>query len=81
LPVWGAMVAKSFGPARFGRALGTMNLAMAPLTLLSAPYAGHLFDRHGSYELAFMSYAGFLALGALALVPLRFPTVHARLHG
>lgn len=81
LPVWGAMVAKTFGPARFGRALGAMNLAMAPLTLLSAPYAGHLFDRYGTYELAFMSYAAFLTLAALALVPLRFPTDHARLRG
>lgn len=73
LPVWGAMVARSFGPARFGRALGAMNLAMAPITLLSAPYAGYLFDRYGSYEYAFLSYCGILAVAALALAPLRFP--------
>jgi MFS family permease len=79
LPVWGAMVARSFGAARFGRALGAMNLAMAPLTLLSAPYAGQLFDRFGSYQLAFASYAGFLVLAAFALVPLRFPADPARL--
>jgi MFS family permease len=81
LPVWGAMVARSFGPGRFGRALGAMNLAMAPLTLLSAPYAGHFFDRFGSYEMAFASYAAVLALAALALVPLRFPADPARLGG
>jgi MFS family permease len=73
LPVWGAMVARSFGQARFGRALGAMNLAMAPITLLSAPYAGYLFDRYGSYEVAFLSYCGILAVAALALAPLRFP--------
>jgi MFS family permease len=79
LPVWGAMVARSFGPARFGRALGAMNLAMAPVTLLSAPYAGYLFDRFGSYEWAFASYAAVLAVAALAPVPLRFPADRARL--
>jgi predicted MFS family arabinose efflux permease len=79
LPVWGAMVARSFGPARFGRALGAMNLAMAPVTLLSAPYAGYLFDRFGSYEWAYASYAAVLTMAALALVPLRFPADRARL--
>lgn len=81
LPVWGAMVARSFGPARFGRALGAMNLAMAPVTLLSAPYAGYLFDRFGSYELAFATYAAVLAVAAMALLPLRFPVDQARLGG
>jgi MFS family permease len=79
LPVWGAMVARSFGPARFGRALGAMNLAMAPLTLASAPYAGHVFDSFGSYEWVFVSYAAVLGIAALALVPLRFPPDPARL--
>lgn len=73
LPVWGAMVARSFGTARFGRALGAMNLAMTPITLLSAPYAGYLFDRYGSYQLAFLSYCAFLAAGLLPLALLRFP--------
>ena len=73
LPVWGALVARSFGPARYGRALGAMNLAMAPITLLSAPYAGFIFDRTGAYATAFLSYCGILLLAALALVPLRFP--------
>jgi MFS family permease len=81
LPVWGAMVARSFGPERFGRALGAMNLAMAPLTLLSAPYAGYLFDRMGSYEWAFASYAAVLTIAVLALVPLRFPADRATLDG
>ena len=73
LPVWGAMVARSFGQARFGRALGMMNLAMAPITLLSAPYAGYLYDRLGDYEVAFASYCGFLLLAGGALTLLRFP--------
>lgn len=77
LPVWGAMVARSFGQTLFGRALGAMNLAMAPITLLSAPYAGYMFDRFGNYEIAFLSYCGILLFGAVALALLRFPTLDA----
>jgi MFS family permease len=73
LPVWGAMVAKSFGRIWFGRALGAMNLAMAPITLLSAPYAGFIYDMKQSYELAFLSYCGFLAIAAVSLLFLKFP--------
>ena len=75
LPVWGAMVARSFGQALFGRALGAMNLAMAPITLLSAPYAGFMFDRYGNYDVAFLSYCGILLIGAVALTLLRFPAL------
>lgn len=73
LPVWGALVARSFGARRFGRALGAMNLAMTPITLLSAPYAGYLFDRTGSYSAAFGSYCLILLVALAALVPIRFP--------
>ncbi len=73
LPVWGTMVARSFGTRRYGRALGAMNIAMAPITMLSAPYAGYLFDRHGSYHIAFTSYAGLMLIAAMSLIPLRFP--------
>jgi MFS family permease len=67
LPVWGAMVARSFGAARVGQALGAMNLAMAPLTITAAPFAGRIFDATGGYRPAFLSYLAVLAAGALAL--------------
>ncbi len=67
LPVWGALVARSFGAARVGQALGAMNLAMAPLTIAAAPFAGRVFDATGGYRAAFLSYLGVLAAGALAL--------------
>ena len=73
LPVWGAMVAKGFGRRSFGRALGIMNPAMMPITLVGPPLAGRIFDRTGSYDLAFQVYLGALVVGALVLLPLRFP--------
>jgi MFS family permease len=73
LPVWGALIARSFGAARVGVALGAMNLAMAPLTIMAAPYAGWLFDATGSYRPAFLSYLVVLATGGLALKLLQLP--------
>ncbi|MDJ0657004.1 MAG: MFS transporter [Xanthomonadales bacterium] len=74
LPVWSAMVARSFGPAGFGRALGAMNLAMMPITMLSAPFAGWVYDATGGYAMVFQAYMATVILAALVLVPLRFPS-------
>jgi MFS family permease len=73
LPVWAGLVARCFGTARVGQALGAMNLAMAPLTIMAAPYAGWTFDATGSYRAAFLSYLALLAIGAAALALLRLP--------
>jgi MFS family permease len=73
LPVWGALIARSFGAARVGQALGAMNLAMAPLTIAAAPYAGWVFDATGSYRPAFFSYLAVLASGGVALRLLQLP--------
>lgn len=72
LPVWGTMVAKSFGRASFGRALGAMNLAVLPITSMSAPFAAAVFDATGAYALAFSTFIGLLLVAALALLTLRF---------
>jgi MFS family permease len=73
LPVWGAMVARSFTPASFGKALGAMNLAMAPITMLNAPFAAFIYDQTGSYRNAFLAYLVVLAVAGVALKLLRFP--------
>ena len=72
LPVWGAMVARSFGRASFGRALGAMNLAVLPITSLSAPFAAAVYDSTGAYTLAFSVCLGLLIVAAFALMALRF---------
>ena len=73
LPVWGMMVAKSFGPHSFGRALGVMNLAMMPITALAAPFAGRMYDNFGSYDVAFQVYIGIIIMAAILLYFLKFP--------
>lgn len=72
LPVWGTMVARSFGRASFGRALGAMNLAVLPITSLSGPFGGAVYDATGAYTLAFSICLGLLVIAAFALLALRF---------
>ena len=72
LPVWGAMVAKSFGRASFGRALGAMNLAVLPITSMSGPFGGAVYDATGAYTLAFSICLGLLLIAAFSLRALRF---------
>lgn len=71
LPLWGLLISKAFGQASFGRAAGIMNPAMMPITLLAAPFAGRVFDRTGSYRIAFVTMLFALALSA---------TINAFLH-
>jgi len=71
LPVWGALMALLFGAANYGRAMGLMNPMMMPIVLAGPPFAGWVFDRSGSYALAFAVFAGALAGALFALSRVR----------
>jgi MFS family permease len=73
LPIWGALVARGFGRESFGRALGLMNPAMMPITLVGPPLAGRVFDRTGSYDWAFQIFLAALIVAAIVLAGLRLP--------
>jgi MFS family permease len=73
MPLWGSLVGATFGRAAFGRAMGLMNLLMLPFSMLGAPAAAYLFDRTGSYQLAFTAFLAFFALSAVAIAFLRLP--------
>jgi MFS family permease len=77
-PLWGALTGAAYGRAGLGSAMGLMNLLMLPLCVAGAPVAAHLFDRTGSYELAFASFFACFALGAGAIAFLRLPKVEPR---
>ena len=72
-PLWGALTGATYGRAAFGRAMGLMNLLMLPFSIVGAPAAAYLFDRTGSYRLAFASFLGCFVLGAIAIAFLRLP--------
>ncbi len=72
-PLWGALTGAAYGRAVFGRAMGLMNFLMLPFSIAGAPIAARLFDRTGSYELAFASFMVCFVLGAVAIAFYRVP--------
>jgi MFS family permease len=75
MPLWGALTGAVFGRAAFGQVMGLMNLLMMPFSVVGAPVAAYLFDRTGSYQLAFASFLVFPALSALVIAFLRLPAL------
>ncbi len=72
IPLFGLLTLARCGVARLGRMMGALLLLMLPFQLLGLPFATAVFDRTGSYELAFVT---FLALYAVAIVVLsRLPS-------
>lgn len=71
LPAWGALLARLFGPAIFGRVMGRMQPIAIVMVMLAMPLSGLLFDRTGSYSATFLAMAGVAALAFLVLLPLQ----------
>ncbi len=71
LPVSGALVGATFGRAAFGTVMGWMNPVILLLTLVTPPLAGYLYDRTGSYELAFRLLFVITIAAALPVMFLR----------
>jgi MFS family permease len=74
-PLAGALIGAAFGRYRFGRMMGLMNPVMLPIRVLGIPYAGWIFDRTGSYEIAFLTFIGLCVMSILVLSLLRLPDV------
>jgi predicted MFS family arabinose efflux permease len=75
VPLWAAMIAAGFGRDAFGSVMGLMSPFMAPIQSLGVPFAGWIFDRTGSYDLAFQMFIGIYAVAAFVLFFLRLPEV------
>jgi predicted MFS family arabinose efflux permease len=71
--VFSALLQGAYGQNGFARALGLGTMLMLPFTFAAAPLAGLLFDRSGSYTLAFQ-----LQIGAFATAAVIFLLVMAR---
>ncbi len=74
-PLMGALIGAAFGRYRFGRMIGLMNPVMLPIRVLGIPYAGWIFDRTGSYQIAFLTFIGLCVASILVLTFLRLPEV------
>jgi MFS family permease len=75
IPLWGAVIGSGFGRHAFGRVMGLMIPVMIPVQIVGIPYAGWIFDRNGTYDVAFTSFIGAYALAIAAVGFLRLPEV------
>lgn len=71
LPAWGALLARIFGPAIFGRVMGRMQPIAIIMVMLAMPLSGLLFDRTGRYSATFLAMAGLAAVAFAILLPLQ----------
>lgn len=66
-PLWMTLLADAFGSASFGSVMGTMSLLVMPLSIFSVRFIGEVFDRTGSYDLAFWTFIGFAVVSAMLI--------------
>lgn len=71
-PAFYALLAKTFGPASFGSAVGLGSLILVPLTFGAPIFAGFLFDTTGNYQLALQIHIALFGAAALFFLVL-FP--------
>lgn len=71
LPVWNAMVARVFGIASFGRAMGVMGPVIALCVMPGFAVVGRLFDATGSYSAGLWLFGAVIGLAAALLLPLK----------
>ena len=61
MPISAGLLASSFGPGRFGRVVGWTYALTAAFAILAVRFAGFMYDRSGSYHMAFETFAAILA--------------------
>jgi sugar phosphate permease len=75
LPLYAALLARVFGPASFGTAMGLAGVVMMPFTAAAPLLLGQLRDASGSYASGLLALVAAFTLGAavLGLLPRRQP--------
>ena len=70
-PLFILILGSYFGRKAFGSIFGSSMAIRAPISLLAPVYSGWIFDRTGSYNDAFISFAVFTAIAALLMCAVR----------
>jgi MFS family permease len=73
LPSSAALVAGSFGAARFGTVMGWAYSLLLALAIVLVLFAGIVYDRAGGYRPAFVTFAVMLGCLLLAILLLPLP--------
>lgn len=64
-----------FGRSSFGKIMGMTQLPMNVLLLIAPIFAGYIRDTYGTYDVAFITLAGFNFLGGVLLLMAKKPTL------
>ena len=67
-PLWGSLIGEAFGRQNFANVMGIMSPCMLPIRISGIPLAGYIFDRTGSYTLAFQLFIGVYICSAIAML-------------
>ena len=71
VPLHGTIVGKAFGRRSFGKVMGLLRPVMIPIAALGVPFAGWIYDRTGSYQVAFRVFVGVFLVASAAIATLR----------
>jgi len=73
MPLCGTLIGACFGRRSFGRVMGLMSPMLLPIQVLGVPFAGYVYDRFHSYDLAFTTFVGLYGFSIVTLLLLRVP--------
>ena len=73
LPVWGAMLARLFGLASYGLAMGLMSPVVTLCVMPTFVLVGRLVDTYGTFVYPMLVFTGTTAFAMAILLPLRLP--------
>ena len=79
IPLWGSLIGEAFGRENFATIMGMMAACMLPIRIAGLPIAGYIFDRTGSYTLAFQIFLGVYVCAGISLIFLHKQDVDQRL--
>jgi MFS family permease len=79
IPLHGAVAGRAFGRLSFGKVMGLLRPVQVPIHAIGIPLAGWIYDRNGSYDLAFEIFVA-VYVGASALIVLLKPGPSKRPH-
>jgi len=71
IPLHGAVAGRAFGRLSFGKVMGLLRPVQVPVHAIGIPLAGWLYDRNGSYDVAFEIFLGVYVVASLLVLRLQ----------
>lgn len=75
IPLSAAIVGEYFGRASYATIRGLMQFFLIPATVFGPVYAGFVYDKTGSYDIAFTSFIVTLLIGTIFMMLARRPSL------